>query len=103
MHPSTGHPLLICNTLMADFIVGLPKDQSDALLERLCQELEQPEFIYEHVWKVGDLLLWDNLAVQHARTDFDPNERRALRRTQLRGGKPVAYRDVVRVPEKRSA
>jgi taurine dioxygenase len=102
-HPSTGQPLLICNTLMADLIVGLPEDQSDALLERLCEELERPEFIYEHVWKVGDLLLWDNLAVQHARTDFDPNKRRALRRTQLRGGKPVAYRDVVRVAEKTSA
>jgi len=102
-HPSTGQPLLICNTLMADFIVGLPKDRSDALLERLCQELERPEFIYEHVWRVGDLLLWDNLAVQHARTDFDPNERRALRRTQILGGKPVAYRDVVRATEKSSA
>jgi taurine dioxygenase len=98
-HPSTGHPLLICNTSMADFIIGLPKDQSDALLERLCKELEQPEFIYEHVWRVGDVLLWDNLAVQHARTDFDPNERRALRRTQLLGGETIPYRDVVRVAE----
>jgi taurine dioxygenase len=84
---------------MADFIVGLPKDRSDALLERLCKELERPEFIYEHVWRVGDVLLWDNLAVQHARTDFDPNERRALRRTQLLGGKTIPYRDVVPVAE----
>ena len=47
--------------------------------------------MYEHAWRVGDALIWDNLATLHARTDFDPKERRALRRTAIRGVRPQAY------------
>lgn len=45
---------------------------------------------------IGDLVAWDNLAVQHARTDFDPKERRALRRQQLVRDRLIAYRDTLR-------
>ena len=74
---------------MADSIVGMPRDQSDALIETLCQATERPEHIYEHEWRVGDLLIWDNRATLHARTDFDPAERRVLRRLALRGERPI--------------
>ncbi len=95
-HPRTGAPLLICNRLMADSIVGLPAGQSRVLIADLLHEMERPEHVYEHVWQPGDLVAWDNLAVQHARTDFDPGERRVLRRQQLAGTTLVAYRDVAR-------
>lgn len=94
-HPSTGAPLLLCNRLMADQIVGLSRAESDALIAELCREIERPEDVYEHVWRVGDLIAWDNLATQHARTDFDPSERRALRRTQTVGAKTIAFRDTI--------
>ena len=45
--------------------------------------------VYEHVWRVGDLLIWDNRCTLHARTDFDPAERRVLRRMALRGERPI--------------
>ena len=92
-HPTTGVPLLFCNGFMADAIVGLPRAESDARIAELRAEMERPEDIYEHVWRVGDLVAWANLLTQHARTDWDPAERRALRRMQTVGSKPIAYRD----------
>ena len=60
-HPSTGEPLLFCNGLMAEAIVGLPRAESDELISQLRAEIERPEAVYEHVWRVGDLLAWDPL------------------------------------------
>jgi len=90
IHPETRRRSLLVNRLMADSIVGMPREQSDAIIERLCQAAERPEHIYEHAWRVGDLLLWDNRATLHARTDFDPAERRVLRRMAIRGERPIA-------------
>jgi taurine dioxygenase len=89
IHPETGRRSVLVNRLMADSIVGTPREQSDVLIERLCQETERPEYIYEHEWRVGDLLIWDNRATLHARTDFDPSERRVLRRIAIRGERPI--------------
>jgi taurine dioxygenase len=50
---------------------------------------EQPQFIYEHVWRVGDILMWDNRCTLHARTDFSAGERRLLRRVTILGERPV--------------
>lgn len=95
-HPATGQPLLFCNRSMANTIVGYDPERSEALIEELCGYIERPEHIYEHVWRPNDLVMWDNLATAHARTDFDPAERRALRRMAMLGQKPVAYRELSR-------
>ncbi|MGY9106632.1 MAG: TauD/TfdA family dioxygenase [Alphaproteobacteria bacterium] len=50
---------------------------------------EQAHFIYEHVCRVNDLVLWDNRCALHARTDFSEHERRLLRRVVIAGEKPV--------------
>jgi taurine dioxygenase len=89
-HPDTGVPVLYVNRLMSERIVELTRPESDHLLSELFTHSEQKRFIYEHVWRVGDLLLWDNLAVMHARTDFDPAEPRILRRVTVQGQRPVA-------------
>jgi taurine dioxygenase len=91
-HPATGRPHLFVNRLMADSIVGLPRAESEALLKQLFDHMEQPDMIYEHVWQVGDVVVWDNLGTVHARTDFDPAERRLLRRMAIKGARPAAYR-----------
>jgi taurine dioxygenase len=90
-HPATGRPALFVNRLMTDSIVGMPRDESEPLLERLFTHLEQRENVYEHMWRPGDVLIWDNLSTLHARTDFDSKERRALRRTAIRGVPLQAY------------
>ena len=80
-HSATGRKALYFNRLMTDHIVGMDKSESDTLLERLFDHQEQERFLYRHVWKPGDLLLWDNRSTLHARSDFEASERRKMRRT----------------------
>ena len=77
------------NRLMSMLIEGLPPTESDEILEYLFDHIEKPEFIYEHVWTVGDLMMWDNRCTIHARTDFPREERRMLRRLTIQDTKPV--------------
>ena len=70
---------------MTDYIEGLPREESDALLETLFRHAEKDDFVYEHVWRPGDLLMWDNRCSMHARTYFDPAERRMMRRLTVKG------------------
>jgi taurine dioxygenase len=88
-HPATKRKALFVNRLMTVLIEGLPQDESDELLNLLFDHQEQPEFVYEHVWRPGDLLIWDNRCTLHARTDFSANERRLMRRVTILGEKPV--------------
>ena len=88
-HPATGRKALYVNRLMTREIEGLPRAESEAVLQRLFDHQEQPRFVYEHVWRVGDILMWDNRCTLHARTDFSAGERRLLRRVTVLGEKPV--------------
>ena len=82
-HPESGRKLLYVNRLMTARIEGMEAAESEAILARLFAHQERPELIYTHRWQVGDVLLWDNRCTIHARTDFDPAERRHLRRFTL--------------------
>ena len=88
-HPATGRKALYVNRLMTREIEGLSRAESDALLEKLFDHQEQQQFIYEHVWRPADLLMWDNRCTLHARTDFPAGERRLLRRVTILGERPV--------------
>ncbi len=81
-HPASGRKALYVDRLMTMRIEGLAGDESDALLDEMFDIAEREDFVYEHVWTPGDLLIWDNLCSAHARTDFPPGERRLLRRCQ---------------------
>ena len=87
-HPATGRKALYVNRLMTHHIEGLPREESDRLLDIMFQTIERPEFIYEHRWRVGDVLLWDNRCTLHARRDFDPAENRWMRRVTIQGDLP---------------
>ena len=88
-HPATGRRALYVNRLMTVRIEDIPEAESDELLQLLYDHQERRDFIYEHVWRPGDLLMWDNRCTLHARTDFSPGERRLLRRVTILGEKPV--------------
>jgi len=88
-HPATGKKALYVNRLMTIELEGMSRAESDELLNTLFDHQEQPEFIYEHVWRPHDLLLWDNRCALHARTDFSADERRLLRRLTILGERPV--------------
>jgi len=80
-HPVTGARILYVTAMQTDSVVGLTEDESESLLERLWSELYAPDNVYEHEWQVGDLLVWDNLALQHARGAV--TGRRTLRRVPV--------------------
>ncbi len=85
VHPRTGKPILFVTEHHATRILELDEDHSRDLIERLFPYLYAPERRYEHVWRLGDVLVWDNLALQHARTEYsDPGQgTRALQRVAL--------------------
>lgn len=87
-HPETGRKAIYVNRLMTEYIEGFDPAESDDVLSRIFGHIEQPQFIHEHVWRPGDLIMWDNRCVAHARTDFDPAERRMLRRMTVQGDRP---------------
>ena len=88
-HPATGRKALYVNRLMTIAIEGMPDDEARDILDALFAHQEQRKFVYEHVWRVNDLLLWDNRCTLHARTDFSDKERRLMRRCAILGEKPV--------------
>lgn len=88
-HPATGRRALFINRLMTVAVEGLSDDEGEELLNTLFDHQEQRTFVYEHVWRPNDVLLWDNRCTLHARTDFSDKERRLMRRVAIRGEKPV--------------
>jgi taurine dioxygenase len=84
-HPETGRQTLFVDRLMTVGIEGMDKAESDAIMTQLYDIGERREFIYEHEWKLGDFLMWDNRCTIHARTDFPKEERRLLRRCTVEG------------------
>jgi taurine dioxygenase len=88
-HPDTGRKALYVNRLMTQEIVGLPPEESRQILAVLFDHIERPEFIYEHKWRVGDVLLWDNRCLVHARRDFPAQELRLMRRLTIAGERPA--------------
>jgi taurine dioxygenase len=84
-HPETGRECLFLGRRRNSWIVGLPLEESERLLDELWAHATQPEFTFRQVWKVGDLMMWDNRCTMHRRDAFDPNARRLMHRTQIKG------------------
>ena len=68
-HPRTGQPVLFVTEHHADRILEVDTERSRELLADLFEHLYAPESLYVHRWQRHDLVIWDNLAVQHARTE----------------------------------
>jgi taurine dioxygenase len=92
VHPITGEPALYLGRRRNSYVEGLNPAQSDALLDELWAFADSPELVYEHRWRVGDLVLWDNRSTMHRRDPFDNAARRVMHRTQIKGKwQPNAY------------
>jgi taurine dioxygenase len=89
-HPETGRTALYVSHLISQQIEGMDRAESEATLQKLVAIAEDPALVYEHVWRDGDLVMWDNRCSTHARTDFPPEETRLLRRCTLEGGPMIA-------------
>jgi alpha-ketoglutarate-dependent taurine dioxygenase len=84
-HPATGRKALYVSRLMSARIEGLAREESDAALEALFAIAEDPAIVYEHQWRLGDLVIWDNWCSIHARQDFPREQPRLMRRLTIEG------------------
>ena len=87
-HEKTHRNCLFLGRRQSAYIIGLPLDESEDLLNQLWAHATKAEFEWYQVWKVGDLVMWDNRCAMHRRDAFDPESRRLMHRTQIKGGKP---------------
>ncbi len=88
-HPETHKNSLFLGRRQSAYIIGMPLDESEDLLNRLWAHATQKAFEWYQVWQVGDLVMWDNRSAMHRRDEFDANTRRLMHRTQVKGGKPI--------------
>jgi len=93
-HPATGEPGIYVNPYTTQRILGIPEAESDAIIERLADEMESAAYRWEHVWSVGDTLMWDNRGtlMHSGRIDYPLNQARRFIRTTVRGTPLAPYR-----------
>jgi len=87
--PKTGRKALFLGRRPNAYVVGLEVPESEALLDALWAHATQPRFAMCHEWKVGDVLMWNNLSVLHRRDPFDPKTRRVMHRSQIKGNERI--------------
>lgn len=87
-HPETGRKALFVSEHFTTRIVGLPQDESDALLAELFAHSVKPEFVYRHTWAPHDLVFWDNRSLMHLAAGTPDHLRRRLNRTTVVGDTP---------------
>ena len=82
-HPTTGQELLSVNEMQTDRIIGLDDPESEETIHALWALLYASENTYAQQWRVGDLVVWDNIAVQHGRPAPPRHEPRTMRRVTM--------------------
>ena len=89
-HPATGRRSLYLNPNRMEQVVGLDRAESDRLLDELIAHATQPKYQYRHVWRQGDIVIWDNRCTMHkANADYPEGERRLMHRVIVAGTAPV--------------
>jgi alpha-ketoglutarate-dependent taurine dioxygenase len=89
-NPRTGRKALYVNPGYAIAIAELPGQEGEQLLSELCEHCSRDEFVYAHNWRNGDLVFWDNLAVNHKGTPFDTVRYvRRMHRTTVAGNREI--------------
>ena len=87
VHPVTKKKCLYVSEGYTVKIIGLPEDESRALIAELTSHCTKPEFQYRHNWREGDLVMWDDCSTQHKATfDYALPLRRRMHRTTVMNG-----------------
>jgi taurine dioxygenase len=77
-HPESGRKSIYIGPTHTSHVVGLPRAESDALLDELLAVATRPEFMYRHHWKVGDLVMWDQRATMHRAGGGTPRDQKRI-------------------------
>lgn len=88
VHPESGKRALFVSEGFTTHIIGMPEDESDALLAQLYAHSTAPQFQYRHKWQPNDMVFWDNRQTLHLATGCPPDLRRTLYRTTVQGDAP---------------
>jgi taurine dioxygenase len=89
-HPETGRRSLYLNPNRMERIAGLERGESDRLLDELIAHSTEAHYQYRHVWRHGDIVIWDNRCTMHkANADYPEGERRLMHRVIVAGTAPV--------------
>jgi taurine dioxygenase len=87
-HPDTGRKILYISRHVSHF-AGIPRNESDELLEQLMAHATKDEFVFRHKWGSRDVVMWDNRCTMHCATPYDAGaERRVIHRTVVIGDVP---------------
>jgi alpha-ketoglutarate-dependent taurine dioxygenase len=92
-HPETGCNSLFLGRRLKHYVNGYPFAESEALLDELWAHMLDERHIVTHVWRAGDVVIWDNRCTLHRRGPFDPHAQRELHATQVRGHRPYEAPD----------
>ncbi len=84
-HPESGRRALYLGRRRNAYIGGLALAESEALLDELWSYTAREDVSWGNQWRTGDVVLWDNRCTMHRRDPFDPESRRVLHRTQIKG------------------
>jgi len=87
-HPETGRKALFVSEHFTTRVVGIPEDESRALLAELFAHSVRPEHVYRHRWRAHDMVFWDNRSLMHLASPFPQTMRRRLHRTTIEGDSP---------------
>lgn len=79
-NPHNGQRAVWVNAMQTAALVGMERDEGRALLHAVYERLYRPEGVYEHVWRKGDIVIWDNIALQHMRGNLAGVGPRVLQR-----------------------
>jgi taurine dioxygenase len=89
-HPETGRRALYMNPNRMEAVVGMAREESDALLDALTEHATQPRYQYRHRWRQGDILIWDNRCTMHkANADYPAGSKRVMQRLMVAGTPPI--------------
>ena len=67
----------------ASHVIGWPIEEGRTLIEELIAFATQPQFVYQHRWSAGDLVIWDNRCTMHRGRPYDDTQRRVLHRSTV--------------------
>jgi taurine dioxygenase len=87
-HPVTKRKAVYVGEGLTRTFAGMDENDGRAFVIEVSQFSTQPQFVYRHQWKVGDLVFWDNRSTMHRATEFDDKYRRLMRRTTILGDVP---------------